>query len=89
MKEDFALKEKKQVRTPAKCNGPWLVCKARHPELTEAQWHRGQMRGYAGFWRQRGEIAALVGDTVVNVAKTDIALAKIYRDEALKLEGRK
>jgi hypothetical protein len=54
--------------------------------LTEAKWHRGQMRGYAGFWRQRKEIAALVGRTIEDVSKTDLFLTKLYRDHALKLE---
>jgi len=74
------------VRAPANCDGTWRQCKARHPQLTEAQWHRGQMRSWAGFWRKRQVIAALVGDTVGNTAKTDLDLAKIYRDEALRME---
>jgi hypothetical protein len=74
------------VCTPPNCSGPWSECKKRQPSLTEAKWHRGQMRGYAGFWRRRHEIAALVGDTVGRVAETKLSLAKIYRDSALKLE---
>jgi hypothetical protein len=76
----------KPVSTPANCSGPLSQCLARDPKLTEAKWHRGQMRGYAGFWRQRREIAALVGRTVADVTKTDLFLAKLYRDHALKLE---
>jgi len=74
------------VRSPANCDGPWRQCKARHPQLTEAQWHRGQMRAWAGFWRKRQVIAARVGGTVGNTARTDLTLAKIYRDQALRLE---
>jgi len=76
----------KPVSTPANCSGPLSHCLARDPKLTEAKWHRGQMRGYAGFWRQRREIAALTGCSVESVSETDLFLAKTYRDHALKLE---
>lgn len=74
------------ICTPANCSGPWSECKRRHPALTEAQWHRGQMRGYAGWWRDRHRIAALVGDSIGEVARVDLSLAKLYRDHALRLE---
>ena len=78
--------QQQPVCTPANCSGPLSQCLARDPKLTQAKWHRGQMRGYAGFWRQRKEIAALVGRTIEDVSKTDLFLTKLYRDHALKLE---
>jgi hypothetical protein len=76
-----------KIRTPNNCRGSLKECLRRDPILTEAKWHRGQMRGWAGFWRDRFEIAALTGLPVQDHAKTDLNLAKIYRDHALKLEG--
>lgn len=76
-----------KVCTPNNCRGPLNECLRRDPRLTEAQWHRGQMRGYAGYWRRRFELAALLGIAVEQFMGTDLALAKIYRDSALKLEG--
>jgi hypothetical protein len=58
------------------------------PHITEAQWYRGQMRSWAGYWRERHLIAAMLGKSVQEVTETYIALAKTYRDGALKLEGR-
>lgn len=78
---------KLQVSTPTNCSGALSECQRRDPKLTEAKWHRGQMRGYAGYWRRRFEIAALLGIPVANFAGTDLSLAKLYRDHALRLEA--
>lgn len=75
-----------KVQTPVNCSGPLRECLARDPNLTEAKWHRGQMRDYAGFWRRRHEIAALTGTLAAEVARINLSLAKIYRDHSLKLE---
>jgi hypothetical protein len=78
--------QRQQVSTPSNCSGSLRQCLARDPKLTEAKWHRGQMRGYAGFWRRRRDIAALTGCSVESVSETDLFLAKLYRDHAIKLE---
>lgn len=76
------------VRTPPTCSGPWSECKRHNPNLTEAQWHRGQMRGYAGFWRRRHEIAALLGCDLTEAVDTHLYLARLYRDHALRLKAK-
>lgn len=76
-----------KVYTPPNCSGPLRECQARDKTLTEARWNRGQMRGHAGYWRHRHEIAAILGKPVEEVASTAIYLATVYRNDALKLEG--
>ena len=75
------------IRQPANCSGPLRECLTRNPKLTEAKWHRGQMRGYAGYWRDCHIISALTGSSVEEVARVNLSLAKVYRDAALKLEA--
>ena len=77
-----------EVCTPNRCRGPFSDCKRRDPSLTEAEFYRGQMRGWAGNWRRRNEIAALLGKPVAEIAATDLGLAKMYRDYALRSEGK-
>lgn len=71
----------------SRTSGPWSECKAKDPTLTEAQWSRGQMRSWAGYWRKRYALAALLGKSVKEVADTHLSLAKSYRNDALKLEA--
>ena len=84
MKTSAPLRQ--QVCPPLNCSGPLSQCQARDRKLTEAQWSRGQMRGHAGFWRRRREIAASTGRDLGEITETSLFLAKLYRDEALKLE---
>lgn len=74
-----------KVRGPEETSGPFSQ---RPSRVTPAQWYRGQMRNWAGFWRARKLVAAMVGKPVDEMAETYISLAKTYRNEALKLEGR-
>jgi hypothetical protein len=77
------------IPTSSRTSGPWSECHAKDPTLTEAQWHRGQMRSWAGFWRRRYAIAARLGKSVAEVGDTHLSLAKTYRDHSLKLEAAK
>jgi hypothetical protein len=66
------------------CVGPLKACQSRNPKLTSAEWYRAQMREWAGLWRGRRWIAAILGKPVEEVAKTYLGLAKSYREESLK-----
>ena len=77
---------KAHVETPDRCRGPLSECLRNDPSLTEAQWHRGQMRGYASLWRRRRVIAAAVGIPMQMVSEDWLFLARVYRDHALRLE---
>lgn len=78
----------KRFMGPENCRGALSDCLARDPGLTEAKWYRGQMRAWAGYWRERRLLAAMVGRSVQEVANTYLSLAKTYRDGALKLEAK-
>jgi hypothetical protein len=77
---------KSKIFVPANCSGPLSECLKRDPQLTESAWHRGQMRSWAGYWRDRHAIAAILGKKVSEVADTYLSLAKSYRDSARKME---
>lgn len=54
----------------------------------ERRWHRAHMRGWAGFWRRAAETAALLGRPLQEVAGTDLAIAKSYRDHSRIMEAK-
>ena len=77
-----------RVLAPANCSGALSDCLARDPKLTEERWHRGQMRSWAGLWRESRLIAARLGRPAAEVAETYLSLAKIYRDGSFRSAGR-
>ena len=44
------------------------------------------MRGWAGRWRDAASIAVVTGDTADKVSSTALYFAKMYRDDAARLE---
>ena len=77
------------VRTPPQFDGPFSQCLARahpaDPRDFERRWNRGQMRTWAGHWRQSRATAALLGRPVQEVAQTALNLALIYRNAAARV----
>jgi len=76
------MKQFPRITCPPELSGPFSECLKRDPFLTEARWYRGQMRSWAGYWRERKAIAAAVGSSVAECADTYLSLAKSYRDSS-------
>lgn len=80
------MKQFPRITCPPELSGPFSKCLAGDPFLTEARWNRGQMRSWAGYWRERKILAAMLGTTEENQGEVYLSLAKSYRDSALYLE---
>ena len=74
----------KRILTPARFNGPLSECLQRNRPADaadfERRWHRAQMRGWAGHWRDSRVEAAMLGKPVESVAALNLRLALVYRD---------
>lgn len=76
----------KRIVTPARFIGPLSECLQRHRPADagdfERRWHRAQMRGWAGHWRESRVEAAMLGKPVEDVAALNLRHALVYRDAA-------
>lgn len=65
-------------------SGPLSECLQRNRPADaadfERRWHRAQMRGWAGHWRESRVEAAMLGKPVEAVAALNLRLALVYRD---------
>ena len=73
-----------RILTPARFNGPLSECLQRNRPADaadfERRWHRAQMRGWAGHWRESRVEAAMLRKPVEEVAALNLRLALVYRD---------
>ena len=74
----------KRLLTPSRFAGPLSACLSRNQPADaadfERRWHRAQMRGWAGHWRESRVEAAMLGKPVDALAALNLRLAVVYRD---------